>query len=85
LVRPETNEKATKDLIKDDNPGNIAFKINEPYPEKQPLSTVPPNVLKALPPLPEGEDLEYRFIGKHVILLDGRASIIVDYIPNAMS
>ena len=36
----------------------------------------------ALPKLPE--DLEYRFIGKRLILLDAHAHLIVDYIDNAL-
>ena len=49
--------------------------------------TVPPNILAALPKLPE--DLEYRFVNRHMILLDTHAHI-VDYVwthsvaPNAM-
>ena len=52
------------------------------YPENEPLSTVPPNVLMTLPPLPE--DIEYRFVGRHVILRDARANLIVDYVANAI-
>lgn len=52
------------------------------YPENEPLSTVPPNVLMTLPMLPE--DMEYRFVGKHMILRDARANLIIDYIANAL-
>lgn len=71
-----------KAAIKDDNPGTMTVKVNQPYPKGEPLSTVPPDVLKALPVLPE--DLEYRFVGRHLILYDARASLVVDYIPNAI-
>jgi len=83
LLRPEVKSPGAKDLIKDDNPGNIPFKVNGPYPEKEPLSTVPPKVLASLPPLPK--DIEYRFVGKHLILRDARANLVIDYIPNAIS
>ena len=83
LLRPEVNEPGTKATIKDDNPGAIPFKVNGPYPSKEPLSTVPPNVLASLPPLPK--DIEYRFVNKHLILRDARANLIIDYIPNALS
>jgi len=46
-----------------------------------PLSTVPPQVLSSLPKLPE--DLEYRFIGERLILLDVHAHIIADFMENA--
>ena len=42
---------------------------------------MPPQVLKALPKLPE--DLEYRFIQLNLILLDPHAHLIVDYIPRS--
>jgi hypothetical protein len=84
ILRPETAAKGTKDAIKDDNPGAIAFKVNDPYPDKAPLSSMPVNVLQALPKLPENQDLDYRFVGKHLVLLDSRANMIVDYIPNAI-
>jgi hypothetical protein len=60
----------------------VPLKVNAPYSEGAPLSTVPPNVLAALPQLPEA--LEYRVVGKHLILRDVKANIIVDFIPNAV-
>jgi hypothetical protein len=84
LMRPELKEKGTKAEAKDeeDLPTTITFKVNGQYPPKEPLSTVPPNVLAALPPLPK--DVEYRFVGKHLILRDVRANLVIDYIVNAM-
>jgi hypothetical protein len=82
LLRPETKEPETKAAIKDDNPGAVPFKVNETYPDKATLSTVPPNVLEALPKLPD--NIEYRFVGKHLILRDGRANLIIDYMLNAI-
>jgi hypothetical protein len=73
-----------KEAIKDDNPppSKIPFKVNAEYPKEQALSTVPPDLLKALPPLPE--DLQYRFAGKHLLLYCARANLIVDYMLNAI-
>jgi hypothetical protein len=84
LLRPEVKDKGTKTSITDDNPGAFPFKVNDPYPDKEPLSTVPPNVLATLPKLPENQDLDYRFVGKHLILRDSRANLIVDYVPNVL-
>ena len=83
LLRPEVKDADTKKLIQDDNPGSFKFNINGPYPDSEPLSTVPPKVLQSLPQLPE--DLEYRVVGQHMILRDSRANIVVDYIPNAIA
>jgi hypothetical protein len=73
-----------KEAIKEDAPPatKISFKVNAEYPKEQPLSTVPPDVLKALPPLPEG--LEYRFAGKHLLLYCAQGNLIVDYMLNAI-
>jgi hypothetical protein len=82
LLRPEA-DKGTKAAIADDNPGaDLPFKVNAAYPEKEPLSTVPVEILHSLPELPK--DVEYRFGGKHLILRDARANLIVDYILNAI-
>jgi hypothetical protein len=83
LLRPELKDADTKQLIRDDNPGNVKFKVNGPYPSAEPLSTVPPNVLASLPELPA--DLEYRFVGRHLILRDSRANLVVDYIANVLA
>ena len=73
-----------KALIKDDAPapGSVPFKVNASYPEGAPVPTVPANVLLSLPTLPQ--PMEYRIVGKHLLLLDTAAGLIVDYIPNAI-
>lgn len=68
--------------IMDENPLDIQLKVNQRYPDSVPFATMPPEVLTALPDLPEG--LEYRFIGDDLILLDPHAHIIVDFIPDAL-
>jgi hypothetical protein len=58
----------------------VVVKVNGRYPDTVPLSTVPPQILKGLPDLPE--ELQYRFVGDRLILLDPRAHIIVDYMEH---
>jgi hypothetical protein len=82
LLRPELKQRATKEVLKEDKPVIVSFKVNGPYPDKQPVVTMLPNVLAAVPQLPK--DIEYRFIDKHLILRDSRANLIIDYIPNAI-
>jgi hypothetical protein len=72
----------TLESIMDDNPGAFENRINGTYPKSRTLSTVPPNVLALLPRLPE--DVQYRFLGRHLILYDRRANVILDRIPNAI-
>ena len=56
--------------------------INQIYPAEAALPTVPPLLLMNLPPLPD--NLQYRFYGRHLLLIDGDVQIIVDYIPNVL-
>jgi hypothetical protein len=49
---------------------------------KAALATVPPLILKRLPLLPEG--LEYRFMGRDLILRDVKANLIVDFVREAV-
>jgi hypothetical protein len=72
----------TKAIIKDDGPTAVWLRVNATYPKDQPLSTVPANLLAALPQLPE--DVEYRIVGRHLLLRDVDANIIVDFIYNAI-
>ena len=53
-------------------------RVNEWYPTMSPLATFPPLLLAALPRLPE--DLEYRFLGRHLIIRDAKTNLIVDYV-----
>jgi hypothetical protein len=75
--------KRLRATTREENPGPaVKLVINGRYPDSIPLSTVPPQVLAALPPLPT--ELEYRFIDDQLILLDKDAHIIVDYLAGAV-
>ena len=85
LMYPELKGREgaeTKESLKEDAPKGVLLKVNAKYPEAAPLPTMPPNLLAALPKLPE--TLEYRIIGRDLILLDVDADLIVDYIPAAI-
>ena len=68
--------------IMEDGPGEFDVDVNETYSKKFPLATMPPKLLLLLPDLPK--DLEYRFVGRHLILRDARANMIIDEIPYAI-
>jgi hypothetical protein len=74
----------TKEALKEDAPPpkTVPMKVNARYPEAAPLPTVPPNLLASVPQLPE--ELEYRVVGRDLILRDVHANVIVDFIPNAI-
>ena len=61
---------------------SLEARVNQRYPEDVPVSTVTASVLASLPPLPEV--LEYRFLGRHLILMDVGARLIVDYLPDVL-
>lgn len=58
------------------------LQINQSYPPKVPLQSTPPTLLLNLPELPKG--LEYRILGRELVLRDTDANIVVDYIPDAL-
>jgi hypothetical protein len=60
----------------------VVLKVNATYPPDTPLPTTPPQVLMNLPKLPD--QLEYRIVGKNLIIRDVEANIIVDFVPNAL-
>jgi hypothetical protein len=77
--------KELKASIMDENPvdpAKLKLSVNGRYPDTVPLASVPPQVLQTLPKL--SEDLEYRFVGDWLILLDAHAHVIADYIDNAL-
>ena len=63
--------------------GDVNLQVDARYPDEIPLSTMPPQVLQALPKLPEG--LEYRFVRTTLILYDPRAHIIPDFVERAFN
>jgi len=60
----------------------LRARVNERYPDQVPLSAVPYPLLKALPQLPD--ELEYRFLGDDLVLLDIHARLIVDVMRTAL-
>lgn len=75
--RSDRNVDAATEEVPKRDPGAI----NGDYPANAPVATVPPLLLAALPPLPEG--LEYRFMGRDLILRDTKANLVVDFIDEA--
>jgi hypothetical protein len=76
---------AVKETLKQGNPpadkegADVKLQTNGTYPKSAPKSTMPASLLARFPELPE--ELEYRFIGRNLILLDTAANLIVDYAP----
>lgn len=56
--------------------------INRQYPQRVALQSTPPTLLSDLPKLPP--EIEYRIVGRELILLDSAASLVVDILPDAL-
>jgi hypothetical protein len=57
----------------------VRLRVNQPYPDGLPYTTVPPTLLLKLPKLP-GE-VVYRIVDRDLVLLDVNANLVVDWIP----
>jgi len=68
--------------IKDENTNVADLKVHDRYPDAIPFATTPLQVLKTLPKLDEG--LEYRFVGKRLVLMDTHANLIIDFTENIL-
>ena len=60
----------------------VRLHVNDVFPEGIPLTTTPSTLLLKLPELPQ--ELSYRFVGRDLTLIDTKARLIVDLIPNAI-
>jgi hypothetical protein len=56
--------------------------VNQRYPDSLPFTTVPATLLRKLPRLPD--EVAYRILGSDLLLVDRKANLIVDFIPNAI-
>jgi hypothetical protein len=70
--------------IRQSDPSKVIVRlhVNDVYPSDVPLTTTPPTLLHKLPQLPQ--ELAYRIVGRDLTLIDTKASLIVDLIPNAI-
>jgi hypothetical protein len=55
--------------------------VNMTWPAGLPFDYVPPQLLQSLPTLPK--ELQYRIIGRSLVLWDHHANVIVDFLPGA--
>lgn len=84
IVRADFAKRSRADrrALVQDLPQGAVVAVNAEYPAQLPLVTVPPGLLRALPPLPD--DLEYRIVGRDLILLDTRAGLVLDVLPGVV-
>jgi hypothetical protein len=73
---------ADRKAIINELPKNMKVDINTVYPTTLPLATFPPALLRKLPDLPS--DLEYRLVGRSLLLRDVKANLIVDILRDVV-
>jgi hypothetical protein len=84
IIREDAKDRSVRDAFATmrEVPTKTAPHVNADYPETAALATVPALILNRLQQLPEG--LEYRFMGRDLILRDTRANLIVDVLTGAV-
>jgi hypothetical protein len=84
IVRRDLRSRDLADslAVLEEVPLTPRLRFNDPWPSNAARGTVPPRLLKSLPALPAG--LEYRFLGRHLVLVDSAANLIVDYLTNVI-
>jgi len=60
----------------------LNLRVNQVYPKGVPFTTVPPTLLLKLPKLPD--EVGYRIVGRDLVLIDTKANLIVDFIPEVI-
>lgn len=68
--------------LKNSDPPRLRLRINAEYPATVPLQSPPPTLLMNLPKLPQ--EVEYRVVGKTLVLCDAHANLIIDFVPGIM-
>jgi hypothetical protein len=75
-------DASTKRAVFEEVPERIRPVINKTMPDSAALATVPPVLLNNLPRLPD--NLQYRFAGRNILLLDGDTRLMMDYILDVL-
>ncbi len=84
-----SESKDSRHVVKQGNPATETetgekppmIEVNAVYPKSASLSSVPPLLLLQLPMLPP--DIEYRFVGRTLVLRDNLSNLIIDYLKEA--
>lgn len=74
--------RSLKRTIVQGEPVKMELHVNDVYPERVPMTTVPPTLIQQLPKLPEG--MEYHIVQRDFILEDTKSRLVVDFIPDAL-
>jgi hypothetical protein len=80
IIRRDLQSRDIRDALAlmQEVPLTLTLHVNASWPAEAQRPSMPARLLANLYPLPEG--LEYRFIDRHLVLLDSEANVMVDYI-----
>lgn len=77
-----TDRKQLRETVLEADTKGVPLRVNSLYPETKELSQVPPTLLLKLPQMPK--QVKYRFVGRHLLLVDRENGLIIDYLTNAL-
>ena len=70
-------------IVRHENTVPLPARVNGDFPAGRSVVMMPPALLAALPALPP--ELQYRFVGRDLVLWDVHAGLIVDFVPAALA
>lgn len=85
LIKKEFKGKERAELretIMEAETKGVPLRVNYPYPESKELTQIPPTLLLVLPQLPK--QMRYRFVGRHMLLMDRENHLIIDYMQDVL-
>jgi hypothetical protein len=82
FARQGSDNSHIKKSLERAEPVRLTLHVNDAYPQNIPLQSTPPTILANLPRLPP--EVEYRIVGRTLVLRDITANIVVDLLPNAI-
>ncbi|MGH9906352.1 MAG: hypothetical protein ACRD8U_12315 [Pyrinomonadaceae bacterium] len=79
---PPREKAEIREVVLEADTKGVPLRINYPYPDTKELTQMPPTLLLKLPQLPK--EVKYRYVGRHLTLIDSDNGLIVDYMLNAL-
>ena len=80
-IPPRDKVEIRQTILEADTKG-VPLKMNYPYPKTKEFAQIPPTLLLKFPQLPK--EVKYRYVGRHLLMVDTDNSLIVDYMLNAL-
>jgi hypothetical protein len=78
----QAEDQHIRESLKRSEPVKLRLRVNKEYPDDKPLQTMPSSLLLNLPKLPP--EVEYRVVGRDLVLRDVGANLIVDFLQRAI-